>query len=91
MKIEYIDKESGREFASFDVSGKKPEDIIGILEASLVSAMAYEKNPKDILLKVPEEVYAECEKEFGWVPEEGRRETLFSIPVKWKKKEKNEA
>lgn len=91
MKIKYIDKESGSEFASFDVSGKKPEDIIVILEASLVSAMAYEKNPKDILLEVPEEVYGECEKEFGWAPEEGRRETLFSIPVEWKKQEKNEA
>ena len=60
MKIRYIDKESGSEFASFDVSEKKPEDIIVILEASLVSAMAYEKNPKDILLEVPEEIYGEC-------------------------------
>lgn len=91
MKIRCIDKETGSEFASFDVSGKKPEDILLIIEAGLVLIMAYEKDPKNILLEVPEEVYGECEKEFGWVPEEGRRETLFSIPVKWKKKEKNEA
>lgn len=91
MKIKCIDKETGNEFVSFDVSGKDPEDILLILEAGLVPIMAYDKNPKDILLEVPEEVYGACGKEFGWVPGEGMRETLFSIPVKWKKSKENEA
>lgn len=90
MKITCNDKE-GRALITIDVTKLRSNAIVTIAEASLVAVLAYEKPLTELEWNIPEDLYPKFEKELGWVPEEGKHDTLFSIKVNWVAKEANKA